>query len=389
MWLASFRRLIAGKSSQRKHSRPQRRRFIPTLDYLEERIALSTITVNAGDTAGLIAAINQANTDGSGDTINLTNSTYTISGVNNTTNGANGLPVITATNLTIAGNGSTINGASLGRLFDVASGAGLTLEDLTLTKGLASGANAQGGAIYNSGNLTLNTVIVGGNEVSGSVSGQGGGIYSNGGTLSLSSDIIGAQVAKYYNSSGQLTKQTTKGAGNLVLGGDVQGGGIYANGATLTVSGGSVSNNVLLGGAGDSGAAGTSKIPNGGAGGAGDPLRAAASSSKAGRSLSPMGRAFRSMKPRPAGAATAAPVTMPAVFMASAASAAPAAIPRAAVCMPRTPRSRLKTVRWSTTILSMRAAAAPAAEAARAKRPDRAAPAARPWAADCSSRAAA
>ena len=163
MWLAALRRLVArnSRSPQAKHSR-SRRWIVPTLDYLEERIALTTWTVGAGDVSGLIGYINQANTDslsGIADTINLTNSTYTISQVNNTADGANALPVITATNLTIEGNGATLDGASLARLFDVAGGAGLTLQDLLITHGIASGSNAQGGGLLsNGGNVTMTNV---------------------------------------------------------------------------------------------------------------------------------------------------------------------------------------------------------------------------------------
>src|SRR5437588_2709680 len=69
-----------------------------------------------GDVAGLKSAINTANSNGQDDTINLaTNGTYTLTAVDNTDNGANGLPRIledlagqTSHSLTINGNGATI-----------------------------------------------------------------------------------------------------------------------------------------------------------------------------------------------------------------------------------------------------------------------------------------
>lgn len=224
---------------------------MPILDYLEDRIALSSVTVGAGDTPGLIAAINQAS---NGDTITLTNSTYTVT-QNNTTNGANALPVITATGLTINGYGATISGNFAARLFNLGSGAGVTLENLTLKGGTAFGANAQGGAIYDAGNnLTLKTVTITNNGASASGqtangagnSAQGGGIYVSGGTVHLSNCIItNNSVAAAPGAAG-------------AAGGNAQGGGIYATGATLSISGGSVNYQTVKAGAGGTGSTGGS-----------------------------------------------------------------------------------------------------------------------------------
>ncbi|MGH7225142.1 MAG: hypothetical protein ACRELF_18125, partial [Gemmataceae bacterium] len=261
MWLTSLRRMITGKSRspQFRRAQPQRPRFIPRLDYLEERIVPSTIDVAAGDTAGLISAINQANTDsanGIADTIQLTDSTYTING----TNGA--LPVITATNLTIDGQGATLNGSFSGRLFYLGSGAGVTLESLTLTDGQVSGTNAQGGAIYDAGNnLTMQSVTVKTNiafatGVTANGAGnnaQGGGLYVSGGTVDLTNCT--------------LTDNSVVAATGIAggAGGNAQGGGIYAtNGAILVMSGGSVINDGLSAG---NGGTGTTNNPIGGAGG--------------------------------------------------------------------------------------------------------------------------
>jgi hypothetical protein len=53
---------------------------------------------------------------------------------------------------------TTANGKPAFRLFDVASGAGLALGNLTLQGGLAVGwgVSAEGGAVYNQGTLDLN-----------------------------------------------------------------------------------------------------------------------------------------------------------------------------------------------------------------------------------------
>ncbi len=121
--------------------------------------------------SALIADINLANAAGGTNTISLTapiSSPYTLTTVDNTTDGATGLPVIAAgSTLIINGGGdvlerSTDPATPAFRLFDVAAGAALTLQWLTIQDGLASGAgvSAQGGAIYSHGVLTLDTVTL-------------------------------------------------------------------------------------------------------------------------------------------------------------------------------------------------------------------------------------
>ena len=113
----------------------------------------------------LIADINAANSAGGMNTITLApGKTFTLNAVNNSTDGPNGLPVIAANNkLTIRGNGDTIArskapGMPPFRLFDVASGATLTLQNLTVANGLVigdTGMDASGGAILNAAGASL------------------------------------------------------------------------------------------------------------------------------------------------------------------------------------------------------------------------------------------
>ncbi|MDQ2996607.1 MAG: hypothetical protein M3R61_06070, partial [Chloroflexota bacterium] len=66
------------------------------------------IAVSCGDSAGLINAIQSANAAAGADTITLpAGCIYPLTGVNNSVDGANGLPDIT-TDITIEGNGATI-----------------------------------------------------------------------------------------------------------------------------------------------------------------------------------------------------------------------------------------------------------------------------------------
>src|SRR5438874_1932883 len=113
----------------------------PRLEGLEDRTLLTTYT--ASSISALIADINAANMAGGSNTIILApGTTFDLKSANNTTNGANGLPVIGGTkagDLTIGGNGDTVErvggvtynkrGAPSNpfRLFDVAPGASLTL----------------------------------------------------------------------------------------------------------------------------------------------------------------------------------------------------------------------------------------------------------------------
>lgn len=226
------------------------RRFHPRLEMLEDRALLTAYT--AATAADLIADINAANKHGGTNTITLsapTTSPYVLTAVNNTTNGANGLPVISGNkidNLTIFGNSDTIERSTASgtpdfRLFDVASGSSLTLELVTLENGVAqgSGAAADGGAIYNNGTLILSGATVAGNTAQGadgkSVKGgspgsdaAGGGIWSNG-SLTLENAVISANLAAGGDAGVKMS--------GAAPGGNAFGGGIDVAGGTANITG--------------------------------------------------------------------------------------------------------------------------------------------------------
>jgi hypothetical protein len=246
---------------------PRRRGPRVSLEQLEDRTVPSSFT--AATVSDLIADINAANlTGGSNAITQVAGTTFTLNAVDNNTDGPTGLPVIAANdNLTILGNGDTIErsmatGTPAFRLFDVAAAASLTLENLTLQGGLAvslargTGAVAQGGAVYNQGRLTLESVTVQNNTAQGPDGVQapefgfaagdaaGGGLYSSGvltienSTLSNNSAIGGR--------GGDGTPQFHLASD----GGDGLGGGLYAAGGIVTLYNSTVTANVAQGGAG-------------------------------------------------------------------------------------------------------------------------------------------
>jgi len=222
-------------------------------------------TYSAATSADLIADINAANAAGGTNTIVLTaptTSPYVLTAVNNVISGPTNpikkkVSAVAADNLTIlTGNGSAnpgfgdiLDASKHGRLFDVASGASLTLENVTLQNGFA---NYNGGAIYNQGTLALNQVLVQNNTAQG-LPGAGGGIWSNG-SLTVKNSTFESNVAAGYNTSpafggaiyiaggtvsitGSAFGNPNGGGGNTAKGQTAYGGAVYVAAGTVTLSG--------------------------------------------------------------------------------------------------------------------------------------------------------
>lgn len=142
-------------------------------------------------------------------------------------------------NLTITGLGAAnliidaSSNTSQSRVFTIVSGSTVSISGLTVQNGrggrVGSGSiNGEGGGIYNSGNLTLTNVVVSSNTASNLQNG-GGGIF-NEGTL----DVVGSTISN--NTAGSKT--------TLGPNGDVTGGGIRnASIGTLTVTNSTISGN--------------------------------------------------------------------------------------------------------------------------------------------------
>jgi hypothetical protein len=273
MWFSElYRRYLAPSRGgrRRRAAASPRCSLRPRLEQLEGRLLPSTYY--AAGASDLIADIKAANKAGGINTIVLsapTTSPYVLTAVDNTTDGATGLPVIgggkTAVNLTIVGNGDTIerstaSGTPAFRLFDVAGGSSLSLQNLTLANGLAygSGTSAEGGAIYNQGTLSLSGVTVQNNTAqgapgrrtrqgggSGPLDGQpaeGGGIWSNG-TLTLQSNTLVKGNSALGGAGGG--NKTTAGRGAVGV-----GGGLSVVGGTVNIMDTTLSGNIAAGGAG-------------------------------------------------------------------------------------------------------------------------------------------
>ena len=233
-----------------------RRGLRPTLERLEDLTLLTNYT--AATVSDLIADINASNQQGGSNTIALVaGNPFTLTAVDNTTDGATGLPVIAAhDSLTIVGNGdtiarSTVTGTPAFRLLDVAAGASLTLQNLTLQGGLASGAgvSAEGGAVYSQGTLDLNGVTVQNNDAPGQRRSPFAGPAKPPRAVA---SIPAARsrwkaAARFRTTRPWAARAAHRARGG---GGDRSGGGLYVAGGTVTVTGASLSANTAQGGQG-------------------------------------------------------------------------------------------------------------------------------------------
>jgi Ricin-type beta-trefoil lectin domain len=166
--------------------------------------------------AGLISAVQAANTTQGGSSVTLTSScVYPLTVPNNTTDGGTGLPVV-AGHVSIQGNGATITrsaaaGTAAFRIFDVALGGSLTLNSVTLSNGLADDGVNGGGAIFSRGSLTVTRATFSGNS-SPAATGTSGGAINSSGSLTVSLSTFTGNTAQ---EGGGIFDQSTTGAGTV------------------------------------------------------------------------------------------------------------------------------------------------------------------------------
>lgn len=201
-------------------------------------------------TCTLRAAIQAANaTPNIADTINLPAGTYflTLSGTDEDAAATGDLDITDELTITGAGSDSTIiDGKSNDRVFHVMSGVKVTISGVTIQHGVVHGGI--GGGIYNQGGtLTVDNSILTLNEVDNSgvnlTGGNGGGVY-NSGTMTITASDINSNVANttiaggggggLYN-TGKITIDNCTLNANQATGNDAAGGGAIQNEGTTGV----------------------------------------------------------------------------------------------------------------------------------------------------------
>lgn len=153
----------------------------------------SLATLTASTLAELKAALSTAAGNGSADTITLLGN-ISASGAGDITGGTMvNINITDGQTLQIVGGAYTLDANYYGRILQVQAGT-VSIQNLTLREGLVAanggdagasggqtGGNAFGGAIYNSGTLTLSGVTVTANGASGGGGGGGSGAFAGGG----------------------------------------------------------------------------------------------------------------------------------------------------------------------------------------------------------------
>ena len=204
--------------------------------------AQSTITVSTCDESHLDAAITQANSDNTGDTITfscsgdiLLTSTLNISG-----------------SMNLDGNGQsvTLDGQNTIQVLVVNSGVTFTLNALTVAHGLGAsnvfGICCSGGGLFNSGTVNITNSTFANN----SASGGGGGLF-NSGTVSISNSAFTNNPA---NEGGGLYNEGMVNITNSTFANDsasLAAGGLFnTNTGTVSISNSTFANDSASGGGG-------------------------------------------------------------------------------------------------------------------------------------------
>ena len=130
----------------------------------------------------------------------------------------------------------TISGNNTSRVFSVSSGIDVIINGLLFADGLAY----EGGAIRNTGTLTITNSTFSGNTASG----LGGAIFNDSGTFTMTNSILSGNTAlsvggAIYNLNGTSTITSSTLSGNTAT----QGGGAIVNNGTFTITNSTLSNN--------------------------------------------------------------------------------------------------------------------------------------------------
>lgn len=203
------------------------------------------LAANDDGVGSLRAAIQETNARSGPDTIYLTSGTFTLSfdGFDDD-NAINGDLDITD-DVTIIGAGADntiIDGAGIDRVFDIFSGATVSISGVTIRNGAAR----NGAGIRNFGTLTLKDSIVENNVASGEFDSVGGGIANaEGGDLTLDNVTVRNNSSEIHG-GGLYSTDSTATIINSVFENnatEMDGGGISVFNGSLDMTGGAIRNN--------------------------------------------------------------------------------------------------------------------------------------------------
>lgn len=195
----------------------------------------------------LRAAIQEANAEGDSDTVTFDSA---LSGTITLTLGELGIANDTPANdLIIQGpeaRNVTVSGNRASRVFHIKSGSAVEIGRLTITRGSASSdasGFAAGGGIYNDGGtLTVrSSTISDSNAIATDTSSSvGGGIYNVGGTLTLENTTVSGNSARsgggIFNNGGTLRLTSSTVSENTATTTNSSGGGVIHQEGTLTLA---------------------------------------------------------------------------------------------------------------------------------------------------------
>lgn len=285
MWLEQLRRRWLGRTRSARRAQARRRASVVlAVDVLEARTLPSTLTVTtlkdttgAGSLRGAIIAANaDAGTDT--DTIVLGKGVYKLTLKNTGTQenaAASGDLDVTSTShtLIIEGKGTTgknkttIDATQLkDRILQITDPATtVELHNLIIKGGMAQDdgtadakpgdTDALGGGILNTGTLVLKNVVIQGNKAvaTNGHAAQGGGIFSQNGTLTIERGKSAPSTIKSNQALGAGGGATGTGTADTTAvgnGGDAQGGGLFASGGTVNLTGVLITGNTARAGGG-------------------------------------------------------------------------------------------------------------------------------------------
>jgi len=160
---------------------------------------------------------------------------------------------ITDVSASLAANAASLNDNS--RVIDFSGSIGsLTLTNVTVTGGRATGENADGGGILStSGTVILINSSVSGNSTSGDLADGGGIRTSSGSILVLNSTVSGNSTSGYsgygggiYTDSGEVFLTNSTLSENNTDGTNSDGGGIFTSDGNITLTNSTVSGNQTI-----------------------------------------------------------------------------------------------------------------------------------------------